>query len=64
MAGVDDEEKLGAVNFTLDAETAAYLDDLVKTGLYGKNRTTVVRTLLGQMIELLIEKGRIKQREF
>jgi hypothetical protein len=64
MAGVDDDEKLGNVNFPLDTETAAYLDDLIRTGLYGKNRTTVARALVARGIEHFIDSGRIKQREF
>lgn len=39
------------------SEQAAYLDDLVKLGLYGKTRTEVARYLVVQGLERLVQAG-------
>jgi hypothetical protein len=39
------------------SDQAAYLDDLVQTGLYGRTRTEVARYLIVQGLERLIQAG-------
>lgn len=39
------------------AEQAAYLDDLVRIGLYGRTRTDVARYLVVQGLERLVQAG-------
>jgi hypothetical protein len=39
------------------SEQAAYLDDLVRVGLYGKTRTEVARYLVVRGLERLVEAG-------
>jgi hypothetical protein len=45
------------------ADQAAYLDDLVKVGLYGKTRTEVARYLVVQGLERLVQAGILKIRQ-
>lgn len=44
------------------SEQASYLDDLVRTGLYGRTRTEVARYLLVQGLERLVQAGILKVR--
>lgn len=44
------------------AEQAAYLDDLVRIGLYGRTRTEVARYLVVQGLERLVQAGLLKLR--
>ena len=39
-----------------NAQIAAYLDSLVKTGLYGVTRAEVAKTLVTEMIKRLIDE--------
>lgn len=39
------------------ADQAGYLDDLVRTGLYGRTRTEVARYLVVQGLERLVQAG-------
>lgn len=41
-------------------DQAAYLDQLVRIGLYGKNRTDVARYLVVKGLERLAEQGIVK----
>lgn len=41
-------------------EQAEYLDQLVRVGLYGKNRTEVARYLVIQGLERLVRDGILK----
>jgi hypothetical protein len=40
----------------------AYLEDLVKTGLYGRSRGEVAERMVSQGIERLIKRGTITRR--
>lgn len=44
------------------SEQAAYLDDLVRIGLYGRTRTEVARYLVVQGLERLVQAGILKLR--
>lgn len=44
------------------SEQAAYLDDLVRIGLYGRTRTEVARYLVVQGLERLVQAGMLKLR--
>jgi hypothetical protein len=46
----------------LDPIMHAYLDDLVKIGAYGKDKTNVVRSLIERGIQDLLEKKVIAPR--
>jgi hypothetical protein len=45
------------------ADQAAYLDEVVKLGLYGKTRTEVARYLVVQGLERLVHAGILKIRQ-
>jgi hypothetical protein len=45
------------------AEQAAYLDQLVATGLYGKTRTEVARYIVIKGLEGFIERGFLKLQQ-
>jgi len=44
------------------SDQAAYLDDLVQVGLYGKTRTEVARYLVVQGLERLVQAGTLSLR--
>jgi hypothetical protein len=43
-------------------EQAAYLDQLIETGLHGKTRTEVARFLVIKGLETLVQQGILKLR--
>ena len=44
-------------------EIVQYLDELAALGIHGKTRTEVAKTLVGNEIERLIEKGFLQIRK-
>jgi hypothetical protein len=50
------------IKYEVDEEIGFYLDQL-RGGLYGKNRTQVLRMLVRDQIVLLKEKGRLNDYE-
>lgn len=54
-------EPAGQAKLRFTPQIAAYLDQLVTGGLYGKNRTQVVEMLVRDQIVLLLEKGQLKR---
>jgi len=54
-------EGAGETKYRYSKQVAAYLDQLLATGLYGKTRTEVVETLVRDQIVLLIEKRQLRR---
>jgi hypothetical protein len=42
------------IEIRVSKQTAGYLDDLIKVGIHGQNRSEVAKTLVGREIERLI----------
>ena len=64
MAEPDDDEGAQNVQIPLrvTARVAEYLDDLIKTGAYGHNRTAVVRQLVMDGIRKAFSEQHIQIR--
>ena len=50
------------VEFRLDEKALTYLEDLVGTKLYGKDKSDVIRRLLDALIREAIKEGHILRR--
>lgn len=59
MAG----ERAGEAKYRFSPQIANYLDQLVATGLYGKNRTEVVEMLVRDHILRLLKDGDLKRSD-
>jgi hypothetical protein len=54
---------LAEVKYRFTPQVAAYLDQLLATGLYGRNRTAAVEMLVRDQIVLLLEKNQLRRAE-
>jgi len=59
MTDLTDRNRIG---ISVTPEMRGYLDDIAKTGIYGKNRPEVAKSLISREIERLIREGIIKLR--
>jgi hypothetical protein len=51
------------ITFSPSAEVVAYIDDLVRVGIFGKARADVVNTMVARELERLIREGFLQLRK-
>ena len=54
MADTTDRNRL---TISVTPEILGYLDDIAETGIYGKNRPEVAKSLISREVERLIREG-------
>ncbi len=54
--------KTASIPISTTEAIKGYLEQLVATGLYGKNSTEAAERLLARSLEEMVEKGKLKRR--